>query len=93
MVYDAVMGAGHPETGTPSGTASGTVRASDRSEVYTVQEAAKILGITERRVRALAHAPSLRKGGLRECERKAVGSYSGILCIPSGMKEGIENAS
>jgi excisionase family DNA binding protein len=48
------MGEGHPETGTPSGIPSGTDRASDRSEVYTVQEAAKVLGITERRVRALA---------------------------------------
>jgi excisionase family DNA binding protein len=33
---------------------SGIDRASDRSEVYTVQEAAKVLGITDRRVRALA---------------------------------------
>jgi excisionase family DNA binding protein len=48
------MGEGHPQTGTPSGILSGTNRASDRSEVYTVQEAAKVLGITDRRVRALA---------------------------------------
>jgi len=38
----------------PSGTNSGTSQASDRSEVYTVQEAAKVLDITDRRVRALA---------------------------------------
>lgn len=42
------------EAGRPSGSVSGSDRASDRSEVYTVQEAAKILGITDRRVRALA---------------------------------------
>jgi excisionase family DNA binding protein len=42
------------DVGTPSGNPSGTDRASDRSEVYTVQEAAKVLGITDRRVRALA---------------------------------------
>jgi excisionase family DNA binding protein len=43
-----------PEAGTPSGTPSGTDRASDRSELYTVKEAAKVLGMTDRRVRALA---------------------------------------
>jgi excisionase family DNA binding protein len=42
------------ESGTASGRPSGSDRASDRSEVYTVQEAAKVLGITDRRVRALA---------------------------------------
>jgi excisionase family DNA binding protein len=45
---------GRPEAGTPSGGPSGTDQASNRSEVYTVQEAAKVLGITDRRVRALA---------------------------------------
>jgi excisionase family DNA binding protein len=45
---------GRPEPGTPSETPSGTDRASNRSEVYTVQEAARVLGITDRRVRALA---------------------------------------
>jgi excisionase family DNA binding protein len=40
--------------GTPSGTPSGTDRASDRDTYYTVTEAAKVLGITGRRVRALA---------------------------------------
>jgi excisionase family DNA binding protein len=48
------MGEVHPEAGTPAGIPSGTDRASDRSELYTVQEAAKVLGITDRRVRALA---------------------------------------
>jgi excisionase family DNA binding protein len=48
------MGERRSGTGTPSGMASGTDRASDRSELYTVQEAAKVLGITDRRVRALA---------------------------------------
>jgi excisionase family DNA binding protein len=42
------------EVGTSSGSVSGSDRASDRSEVYTVQEAARVLGITDRRVRALA---------------------------------------
>jgi excisionase family DNA binding protein len=40
--------------GTPSGTPYGTYRTSDRSAYYTVSEAAKVLGITDRRVRALA---------------------------------------
>jgi excisionase family DNA binding protein len=44
----------HPGAGTSAGIPSGTDRASDRSEIYTVQEAAKVLGITDRRVRALA---------------------------------------
>jgi excisionase family DNA binding protein len=48
------MEEGRLDVGTPSGSPSGTDRASDRSEVYTVQEAAKVLGITDRRVRALA---------------------------------------
>jgi excisionase family DNA binding protein len=48
------MGEVHPEAGKPAGRPSGTDRASDRSELYTVQEAAKVLGITDRRVRALA---------------------------------------
>jgi excisionase family DNA binding protein len=48
------MGETRSETGRPSGTPSGTDRASDRNELYTVQEAAKVLGITDRRVRALA---------------------------------------
>jgi excisionase family DNA binding protein len=42
------------EAGTSSRMPSGTDRASDRSELYTVSEAAKVLGITGRRVRALA---------------------------------------
>jgi excisionase family DNA binding protein len=44
----------HPEAGTLAGMSSGTDRASDCSEIYTVQEAAKVLEITDRRVRALA---------------------------------------
>ena len=48
------MEEGRLDVGTPSGSPSGAGRVSDRSEVYTVQEAAKVLGITDRRVRALA---------------------------------------
>src|SRR5829696_9248017 len=40
--------------GTPSGMPSGSNRASDRQEYYTVSEAAKILDISERRVRQIA---------------------------------------
>ncbi len=40
--------------GTPSGIPSGTDRASDRQEYYTVSEAAKVLGISDRRVRQIA---------------------------------------
>lgn len=40
--------------GTASGTPSGNNRASDRQEYYTVSEAAKVLGISERRVRQIA---------------------------------------
>ncbi len=48
------MGEGLSGGGTPAGTPSGSNRTSDRSEIYTVSEAAKVLGITDRRVRALA---------------------------------------
>jgi excisionase family DNA binding protein len=41
-------------SGTPSGRPSGTDRASDRQEYYTVSEAAKVLDISERRVRQIA---------------------------------------
>ena len=57
------MGEGLSDPGIPTGTPSGTDRASDRQEIYTVQEAAKVLGITDRRVRALA------QGGRIEGER------------------------
>jgi excisionase family DNA binding protein len=40
--------------GTPSGIPSGNDRASDRQEYYTVSEAAKVLDISERRVRQIA---------------------------------------
>jgi excisionase family DNA binding protein len=40
--------------GTSSGLTSGTYRTSDRDAYYTVSEAAKVLGVTNRRVRALA---------------------------------------
>jgi excisionase family DNA binding protein len=40
--------------GTPSGIQSGNYWASDRQEYYTVPEAAKVLGISERRVRQIA---------------------------------------
>jgi excisionase family DNA binding protein len=45
---------GPPVSGTSSGSPSGTDRASDRQEYYTVSEAAKVLGISERRVRQIA---------------------------------------
>jgi len=39
---------------TDSGRISGNDRASDRQEIYTPAEAAKVLGMTDRRVRGLA---------------------------------------
>jgi excisionase family DNA binding protein len=42
------------DRGTLSGTASGRGHPTDRDEFYTASEAAKVLGITPRRVRALA---------------------------------------
>src|SRR3712207_9215981 len=48
------MGDGPVVSGTPSGTPSGTNRGSDRQEYYTVSEAAKVLDISERRVRQVA---------------------------------------
>ena len=41
-------------SGSPSGRPSGTDRPSDRQEYYTVSEAAKVLDISERRVRQIA---------------------------------------
>ena len=41
-------------SGSPSGGSSGTDRPSDRQEYYTVSEAAKVLDISERRVRQIA---------------------------------------
>lgn len=48
------MADGPTVSGTPSGIPSGTDRASDRQEYYTVFEAAKVLDISERRVRQIA---------------------------------------
>jgi excisionase family DNA binding protein len=48
------MADGPAVSGTPSGTESGNDRSSDRQEYYTVSEAAKVLGISERRVRQIA---------------------------------------
>lgn len=48
------MEEGPAVSGMPSGMTSGNVRASDRQEYYTVSEAAKILDISERRVRQIA---------------------------------------
>jgi excisionase family DNA binding protein len=45
---------GPADSGTPSGIPSGNDRASDRQEYYTVSEAAKVLDISERRVRQIA---------------------------------------
>jgi chromosome segregation ATPase len=45
---------GPATSGRPSGRASGTDRPSDRQEYYTVSEAAKVLDISERRVRQIA---------------------------------------
>jgi len=41
-------------SGTPSGGTSGTDHPSDRQQYYTVSEAAKVLDISERRVRQIA---------------------------------------
>ena len=41
-------------SGTPSGSPSGTDHPSDRQKYYTVSEAAKVLDISERRVRQIA---------------------------------------
>jgi excisionase family DNA binding protein len=48
------MADGPAVSGTPSGIHSGNDRASDRQEYYTVSEAAKVLGISDRRVRQIA---------------------------------------
>jgi excisionase family DNA binding protein len=48
------MADGPPVNGRQSGASSGTDRPSDRQEYYTVSEAAKVLRISERRVRQLA---------------------------------------
>ena len=45
---------GPAASGTPSGMPSGTDRLADRQEYYTVSEAAKVLNISERRVRQIA---------------------------------------
>jgi excisionase family DNA binding protein len=52
------------DSGVLSGMPSGSDRASDRQEVYTVAEAAKVLDITERRVRQLAQDGKIE--GVRE---------------------------
>jgi excisionase family DNA binding protein len=52
------------DSGVLSGIPSGSDRASDRQEVYTVAEAAKVLDITERRVRQLAQDGKIE--GVRE---------------------------
>lgn len=48
------MGEETPISGSASGIGSGNNRAHDRQEYYTVSEAAKVLDISERRVRQLA---------------------------------------
>ena len=45
---------GPAASGIPSGGPSGSDRDSDRQEYYTVSEAAKVLDISERRVRQIA---------------------------------------
>jgi len=49
-----LLGMGEDQTGTPTGSPSGQDRTSDRGQFYTASEAAKVLSITPRRVRALA---------------------------------------
>jgi excisionase family DNA binding protein len=48
------MADGPADGGTPSGIPAGNDRSSDRQEYYTVSEAAKVLGISDRRVRQIA---------------------------------------
>ena len=48
------MGEGRTDTGSNSGTPSENIQPSSRDETYTVTEAAKVLKLTDRRVRALA---------------------------------------
>src|SRR5215204_5305024 len=48
------MTEGNLEGGRDYGTPSGTGPTSDRPETYTPAEAAKVLGLTDRRVRTLA---------------------------------------
>jgi excisionase family DNA binding protein len=54
-------------SGTPSGRPSGTDHPYDRQKYYTVSEAAKVLGISERRVRQIA------QDGKVECIRSEGG--------------------
>jgi excisionase family DNA binding protein len=53
MIYYGRVGE-EPTGERASGTTSGTYRSSDRDTYYTVSEAAKVLGVTDRRVRGLA---------------------------------------
>jgi len=48
------VGEGRTDTGSNSGTPSENIQPSSRDETYTVTEAAKVLKLTGRRVRALA---------------------------------------
>ena len=48
------MATERPEPEMPSGSPSDSYWASIRSEIHTNQEAAKVLGVTDRRVRVLA---------------------------------------
>jgi hypothetical protein len=57
---------------------SGRDRPSDREEFYTASEAAKVLGMTNRRVRALA-----QEGRIEESGRRGDGSCSAVPSIPS----------
>jgi excisionase family DNA binding protein len=64
-----------PDNGTTSGTGSGTTnRASNRQEYYTVSEAAKVLELSERRVRQLV--PNQKIEGVRSDARWKVFRYS-----------------
>ena len=56
------MGEGPTEAGRDVGTTSANNRPSIRDDVYTVTEAAKVLGLTTRRVRALAQEGRIEGG-------------------------------
>ena len=61
-------------SGEPSGRSSGTDRASNRQEYYTVSEAAKVLDISERRVRQIAQDGNVK--GVRSEEGWKLFRYS-----------------
>ena len=65
---------GPATSGSSSGRPSGTDRPTDRQEYYTVSEAAKVLGISERRVRQIAQDGKVE--GVRSEDRWKLFRYS-----------------